>query len=109
MDLFGVQDLGTVKTASGPGYAYVPDLGPSTTTAGPGRKRAAAIKRVQGTAAEHTSAQDAKILRELAALDKESHREVQIPVPIRARDAAGRGKRCAPIIHYCTSTCVSGC
>jgi len=91
MDLFGVQDLGSSKVVSGPGYAYVPDLGPAPSSTGPGRKRKAAEHRVTGTAAEHSSAQNAKILRELAELDKESHRDVVIPVPIKARDGAGRG------------------
>ena len=40
---------------------------------------------------ETTAKQDAKILRDLAALDRENHRDVSIPVPIRHRDNAGRG------------------
>jgi len=34
--------------------------------------------------------QDAKIMRDLAALDRESHKDVLIPVPVRHRDNAGR-------------------
>lgn len=90
MDLFGVQELPNSKSISTPGYAFVPDLGPQSSTAA-SRKRGAR-KELSSTAGERTAASDAKILRELAALDKESARDVVIPVPIRARDGAGRGE-----------------
>ncbi|KAH6721424.1 hypothetical protein BKA61DRAFT_728985 [Leptodontidium sp. MPI-SDFR-AT-0119] len=54
------------------------------------RKRA----RNQNVASSHetTARQDAKILRDLAALDRENAKDVSIPVPIRHRDNAGRGR-----------------
>ena len=69
----------------------MPDLGPQSATTAASRKRGAR-KELSSTAGERTAASDAKILRELAALDKESARDVFIPVPIRARDGAGRGE-----------------
>lgn len=100
MDLFGVQELPNSKSISGPGYAFVPDLGPQSATTAASRKRSAR-KELSSTAGERTAASDAKILRELAALDKESARDVVIPVPIRARDGAGRGECfCDALVSY---------
>jgi zinc finger HIT domain-containing protein 1 len=92
MELFGVQELPSTKSISTPGWAYVPDTGinPSVAALQPSRaKRARNLPNA--SAHENTAKQDAKILRELAALDKESHKDVQIPVPVRHRDNAGRG------------------
>ncbi|TAQ89775.1 hypothetical protein B7494_g1885 [Chlorociboria aeruginascens] len=88
---FGVHEVANSKAAPAPGWAYVPDTGANASTASlaPGSRRAA---RNQAIASSHetTAKQDAKILRELAALDRENHRDVSIPVPIRHRDNAGR-------------------
>lgn len=92
MELFGVQELPSAKSISAPGWAYVPDTGinPSVAALQPSRaKRARNLPNA--STHENTAKQDAKILRELAALDKESHKDVQIPVPVRHRDNAGRG------------------
>ena len=87
MDLFGVLELPTSKSLSAPGWAYVPD---TMSSAAPpaARKRA----RHMASAHDQTARQDAKIARDLAALEKEGGgRDVVIPVPVRARDGAGRG------------------
>ena len=81
----------------GPGWAYVPDTSSAASASGPSaRKR----MRTLPNASQHetTAKQDAKIMRELAALDRENHREVTIPVPIRHRDNAGRGMSPLPSI-----------
>ncbi len=90
---FGVREVVDSKATAAPGWAYVPDIGVNTSVAAlqpSSRKRA----RNQHTASAHetTAKQDAKILRELAALDRENHRDVSIPVPVRQRDNSGRGK-----------------
>lgn len=80
--------MSTVPMA--PGWAYVPDTGSSASASQPSaRKR----MRTLPNASQHetTAKQDAKIMRELAALDRENHRDVSIPVPVRHRDNAGRG------------------
>jgi len=92
MELFGVEELANSKSISAPGWAYVPDTGANASVAAlqpASRKRAA---RNQPTVSTHETnvKQDAKILRDLAALDKESHRDVSIPVPIRHRNDTER-------------------
>ncbi|KAG4443693.1 hypothetical protein IFR05_000782 [Cadophora sp. M221] len=88
---FGVREVANSKTAPAPGWAYVPDTGVNASAAAlqpSSRKRA----RNQNVASSHetTARQDAKILRDLAALDRENAKDVSIPVPIRHRDNAGR-------------------
>ncbi|KAH9218927.1 hypothetical protein DL95DRAFT_457759 [Leptodontidium sp. 2 PMI_412] len=88
---FGVREVANSKTAPAPGWAYVPDTGINASVSAlqpSSRKRA----RNQNVASSHetTARQDAKILRDLAALDRENAKDVSIPVPIRHRDNAGR-------------------
>lgn len=87
---FGVREVAHSKV-NAPGWSYVPDTGvtASVTALQPSRKRA----RNQNVASSHetTARQDAKVLRDLAALDRENYRDVAIPVPTRHRDNAGRG------------------
>lgn len=87
MDLFGVHELPTSKSASA-GWAYIPDT-LSSAAAPASRKRA----RHTASAHDQSARQDAKVARDLASLEKEGGgREVSIPVPVRARDGAGRGE-----------------
>jgi zinc finger HIT domain-containing protein 1 len=97
MNNFGVREVANSRATAAPGWAYVPDTGVNASVAAlqpSSRKRA----RTQLTASFHetTAKQDARILRELAALDRENHRDVSIPVPIRHRDSAGRGRKSLP-------------
>jgi hypothetical protein len=89
---FGVREVADSKATAAPGWAYVPDTGVNTSVSAlqPARNKR---QRTQLAPNQHetTAKQDAKILRELTALDRESHREVLIPVPVRHRDCAGRG------------------
>jgi zinc finger HIT domain-containing protein 1 len=93
MGLFGVQELLSTKSVIAPGWAYVPDTGinPSVTALQPVSKKRAVRSLPNASPHEVNTRQDAKILRDLAVLDKESHKDVQIPVPVRHRDNAGRG------------------
>jgi zinc finger HIT domain-containing protein 1 len=93
MELFGVQELPNSKSISAPGWAYVPDISsnPNAPTSQSTSRKRIGRNQPAGSAHENTAKQDAKILRDLAALDKESHKDVQIPIPIRHRDNAGRG------------------
>lgn len=87
---FGVREVAISTVPVAPGWAYVPDTGSAASASQPSaRKR----MRTLPSASQHetTAKQDAKIMRELAALDRENHRDVSIPVPIRHRDNAGRG------------------
>ncbi|PBP24684.1 HIT zinc finger protein [Diplocarpon rosae] len=87
---FGVREV-AISKSSAPGWVLVPDTGANASVAclqPTSRKRA----RTQNIASSHetTARQDAKLVRELAALDRENYRDVSIPVPIRHRDNAGR-------------------
>lgn len=96
MELFGVAEVAThARSNIAPGWAYVavPDSIPNPNQP-QGRKRAA--RNITGAAGDTSAKQDAKVLKSLQELDKDSGggRDVQIPVPIRARDGAGRGMLC---------------
>ncbi|KAI4203400.1 MAG: hypothetical protein LQ350_001921 [Teloschistes chrysophthalmus] len=85
-----IEVLPNSASISAPGWAYVPDLGydPSKRAIQPSgsRKRAA---RTSGIAGGDTSTrQQNAILRHLADLDKDHHRDVQIPVPARFKEKA---------------------
>jgi zinc finger HIT domain-containing protein 1 len=87
---FGVREVAISTVPMAPGWAYVPDTSSSASAShSSARKR----MRTLPSASQHetTAKQDAKIMRELAALDRENHRDTSIPVPIRHRDNAGRG------------------
>jgi zinc finger HIT domain-containing protein 1 len=90
MELFGVQEVSTSKAGSAPGYTYVAE--PVGSGGPPASRKRAARTLGAAVAVDYSAKQEAKVLRDLAALDKESHRDVHIPVPIRHRDAAGRGE-----------------
>ena len=84
----GIEVLPNSTSISAPGWAYVPDNGfdPSKTAIQPSgaRKRAA---RTAGLAAGDTTArQQNAISKHLLELDKDNHRDVQIPVPARFKD-----------------------
>lgn len=80
------------NSISAPGWAYVPDTGydPSKAAIQPtgARKRAA---RASGLGVgDSTTRQQNAVLKHLADLDKDSHRDVQIPVPSKQKDALSR-------------------
>ncbi len=74
-----------------PGYAFVPDTRQAPQAAlqpSAGRKRAA---RSTGTGyGDTTVRQQNAVLKHLADLDRDSTRDVQIPIP---KEAAGRGRK----------------
>lgn len=84
MNNFGVIEVAGPKTAATPGWAYVADAAPIQHASSTGRKRAAA--RGQGLSLTDQSArEEAKIRKELEGLDRESSRDVVIPVPAKGR------------------------
>ncbi|RKF61952.1 hypothetical protein OnM2_037069 [Erysiphe neolycopersici] len=83
---FGVLEVSTTKLVHAPGWAYVPDDGSTATpiaTQPISGKRAR--KPVLGVLnpKETTTHQDVKLLRELALLDRENHRDVSVPIPTK--------------------------
>lgn len=93
-----VEVLGTSRSHATPGWTYVPETAlqkSSTTTLTTSRKRG--IREPGRTGTDLTSRQNHAIIRHLAELDRENHRDnVHIPVPVR-KDAIqrdnGRGAR----------------
>ncbi|EHA19641.1 hypothetical protein ASPNIDRAFT_178288, partial [Aspergillus niger ATCC 1015] len=82
----------STTTHATPGWTYVPDRGfdPAKAAITPaiGRKRGI---RDPGRA-DISSRQNNAIVRHLAELDRENHRDVQISIPVKQKDASGRGK-----------------
>uniref|UniRef100_A0A093VMH1 SWR1 complex subunit vps71 n=1 Tax=Talaromyces marneffei PM1 TaxID=1077442 RepID=A0A093VMH1_TALMA len=85
-----VEVLGTSRSHTTPGWAYVPEtaLQKSSSTLTTSRKRG--IREPGRTGTDLTSRQNHAIIRHLAELDRENHRDnVHIPVPLR-KDAIQR-------------------
>ncbi|KAI9795801.1 MAG: hypothetical protein M1833_006822 [Piccolia ochrophora] len=90
----------TKAQASTPGWAYVPDTGydPSKASLAPSstsRKRTTRVQKSGGGigGSELTARQQNAILKHLVELDRDNHRDTHIPVPVKARDGAGRVSR----------------
>jgi zinc finger HIT domain-containing protein 1 len=86
----------TSKSHLTPGWAYVPDTGidPAKAALQPtSRKRARDGNALPRT--DQTARQANAVVKRLQELDRENNRDGGvIPVPVRARDGAGRGKLC---------------
>lgn len=86
----GVEVLPNSTSIKAPGWALVPDTGREPTQvasqATTKRGRAARASNIGG--GDTSARQQNAVLKHLADLDKDSHRDVQIPVP---KDNAGRG------------------
>ncbi|KAJ9365444.1 putative HIT finger domain protein [Paecilomyces variotii] len=82
----------TTSTSLQPGWTYVPDNGfdPSKAAIKPGLGRKRTVR--DGGRTDLTSRENTAIVRHLAELDRENHRDVQIPIPTRQpKDAPARG------------------
>lgn len=82
-----------------PGYALVPDtrdLPPNPAQPVAGRKRAARRSGFEG--GDTTVRQQNAVLKHLAELDRDSPRDVHIPVPHKQKDDVGRGEPGQPFI-----------
>ncbi|KAI9808459.1 MAG: hypothetical protein M1827_007242 [Pycnora praestabilis] len=90
--MYRIEVLPNSTSTSAPGWAYVPDTGfdPSKAAIQPSGARKRAARNVTIGGGNTTARQNNAILKHLAELDKDNHRDVQIPVPIRQRDGAGR-------------------
>lgn len=97
-----IEVLPNSSSISAPGWAYVPDNGydPSKVAIQPtgARKRAARASGVAG--GDTTTRQQNAVLKHLADLEKDSHRDVQISVPSKQKDTTSRGKFREPIPSF---------
>ncbi|KAK2766269.1 hypothetical protein FQN54_007786 [Arachnomyces sp. PD_36] len=92
-----IEVLPNSSTGATPGWAYVPAtrFDPSKAAIKPSgvRKRGARDTGTGGGRADVTSRQNTAILRHLAELDRENHRDVHIPIPAKKQESRGtRGK-----------------
>jgi zinc finger HIT domain-containing protein 1 len=93
MNNFGVIEVATSKTKHAPGWAYVPDSGPnpSAFAAPTSRKNRAARNQGGLGLSDLTARQDAKLRKELEALDKEPGSR-DVPVPVKGGGARAANK-----------------
>lgn len=99
---FGVVEIASTRTTTAPGWAYVPDTGgPAPREYVPGVLQTAGRKRTAaaagraggaGTVADASSRREAKIQKEIEALDRENPRDVAIPVPAPAGASQTQGQ-----------------
>lgn len=93
--MYRVEVLPGSSTHATPGWTYVPDRGfdPAKAAIAPtlGRKRGI---REPGRGTDLSSRQTNAIIRHLAELDRENHKDVQIPIPVKQqpKEAALRGR-----------------
>ncbi|KAL8698315.1 MAG: hypothetical protein Q9224_001904 [Gallowayella concinna] len=96
-----IEILPNSTSISAPGWAYVPDNGydPSKTAIQPSgaRKRAARTSGIAGS--DTTARQQNATLKHLLELDKDNHRDVQIPVPARFKEKTGSRTKTTPNVR----------
>ncbi|KAH8890991.1 hypothetical protein GQ53DRAFT_747246 [Thozetella sp. PMI_491] len=93
MNNFGVIEIAGAKTTNAPGWAYVPDVAISAGAAAiqPSNRKRAARNTANPSQSDLTARQDAKIRKELEALDRDSQRDANILIP--PRPGAGRATK----------------
>jgi len=81
MNNFGVVEVASTRTTHAPGWAYVPDtsVGPAAALQPANRKRAR--NQTHANASDLSARQEAKLRKELEALDRDSHRDAHVAVP----------------------------
>lgn len=83
--MYHIEELPNSKTAPTPGYSYVPDTGfdPAKAAITPALGRKRNVREPAGRG-DLSARQQNAIVRHLAELDRENHRDV--PIPIKPRD-----------------------
>jgi len=90
MNNFGVIEVASGKTTKAPGWAYVPDVGPSPAQAvQPSNRKRAARNQSTLSYSDLSARQDAKIRKDLETLDRDTNKDVNIPIPLKM--GGGRG------------------
>ncbi len=97
----GIEVLPNSTAIRAPGWALVPDTGrgPSQVASQATTKRGRAARASNIGGGDTTARQQNAVLKHLADLDRDSHRDVQISVP---KDNAGRGmglNRCLMLVY----------
>ena len=94
MNNFGVIEIASTKTTHAPGWAYVPDtgVGPAAAALQPSNRKRAARKQSKPSLSDVSARQDAKIRKELEALDRDNHKDANVSIP--AKPSGSRGINC---------------
>ncbi|KAL2161471.1 hypothetical protein VTH06DRAFT_8033 [Thermothelomyces fergusii] len=92
MNNFGVIEIASTTAKTTPGWAYVPDTGPIPPAAAlqpANRKRAARNNQPALSLPDLSAREETRLRKDLEALDRDSHRDVNIPIPPRPGAASG--------------------
>ena len=82
MNNFGVIEVASTNTKNAPGWAYVPDVGPTPAQAlQPINRKRAARNQSAVSLTDASARQDAKTRKDLESLDRDIHRDANIPIP----------------------------
>ncbi|KFA64133.1 hypothetical protein S40285_00809 [Stachybotrys chlorohalonatus IBT 40285] len=90
MNNFGVIELASAKTTSAPGWAYVPDTGPSNPSSLQPTNRKRARNGPGLSLGDLSARQEARIRKEIEALDKDGGRDAAIPLPAKSGRAQAK-------------------
>ncbi|KAL7897546.1 hypothetical protein HDV63DRAFT_367880 [Trichoderma sp. SZMC 28014] len=92
MNNFGVIELASAKTTSAPGWAYVPDTGilPGSNALQPANRKRARNAPAGVTVGDLTARQEAKIRKEIEALERDGGKDISIPIPAKSGKAPGK-------------------
>jgi len=92
MNNFGVVELASAKTTLAPGWAYVPDTSvPSSAALQPGGRKRARNAPSGPSIGDLTARQEARIRKEVEALQRDGNKDNTIPIPVRpGRKAQGK-------------------
>lgn len=92
MNNFGVIEIASTTTKNTPGWAYVPDTGPALAAAlQPKNRKRAARNQPALSGSDLSAREETRIRKDLESLDRDGHRDAQIPVP--PRPGGSRGMR----------------
>ncbi|KAK4230463.1 hypothetical protein QBC38DRAFT_468787 [Podospora fimiseda] len=95
MNNFGVIEVAGIQTKATPGWAYVPDTGPSVPSLQPANRKRAARNLLGLTLSDLTARQENKLRKDLEALSRDNGRDVNIAIPPRK----GRDKKQTPNVR----------
>ena len=92
MNNFGVIEIASTTTKNTPGWAYVPDTGPALPSAlQPTNRKRAARNQPAVSLSDLSAREETRIRKDLEALDRDSHKDANIPIP--PRPGGSRGMR----------------
>lgn len=90
MNNFGVIEVASTATKNTPGWAYVPDTGPALSAAlQPANRKRVARKQTTLSFSDLSAREETRIRKDLEALDRDSHKDANIPIPPRPGGSRG--------------------